>query len=155
MTTNNSDSTSSVAEANSARQCAEKILQVIPVIAHFLRDEVREYGKPNLSLSQLRILCFLERHPESSLSEIAEYIDVTRPTMSQAIERLVKQGYVKRVSNPQERRQVLLSLTSTGDKYQQQVQQALLARIEQKLTSLDDKQDRQVIEVLSLLETIF
>lgn len=113
MAANNSSSTSSVATENYSQQCAEKILQVIPAITHFLRDEVREYGKPQLSLSQLRILCFLERHPKSSLSEIAEYIDVTRPTMSEAIERLVKQGYVQRVSNPQERRQVLLSLTST------------------------------------------
>lgn len=156
MAANNSSSiSSSAATATTSEQCADKILQVIPEITHFLRDEVRQYGKPQLSLSQLRILYFLDRHPESCLSEVAEHLDVTRPTMSGAIERLVQQGYVQRDNNPIERRQILLSLTSTGSKYQQQVYQALLARIEQQLNSLSEKQSKQVMEVLLLLEKIF
>lgn len=155
MAANNYSSIPSAATEITSKQCAGKILQIIPEINHFLRDEVRQYGKPQLSLSQLRILYFLERHPESSLSEVAEHLDVTRPTMSGAIERLVQQGYVKRDNNPQERRQVLLSLTSIGGKYQQHVYQTLLARIEQRLNSLCDQQTKQVMEVLLLLETIF
>ena len=155
MAANNSSSIPSAATATTSQQCADKILQVIPEITHFLRDEVRQYGKPQLSLSQLRILYFLDRHPKSCLSEVAEHLDVTRPTMSGAIERLVQQGYVKRDNNPIERRRVLLSLTSTGSKYQQQVYQALLARIEQQLNSLSEKQSKQVMEVLLLLEKIF
>lgn len=155
MAANNSSSISSAATATTSEQCADKILQVIPEITHFLRDEVRQYGKPQLSLSQLRILYFLDRHPESCLSEVAEHLDVTRPTMSGAIERLVQQGYVQRDNNPIERRQILLSLTSTGSKYQQQVYQALLARIEQQLNSLSEQQNKQVMEVLLLLEKIF
>ncbi|MGF1587714.1 MAG: MarR family winged helix-turn-helix transcriptional regulator [Pleurocapsa sp.] len=152
-----------------SQQCAGKILQIIPEITHFLRDEVRQYGEsatpksnsgtdavrqPRLSLSQLRILYFLDRHPESSLSEVAQNLDVTRPTMSEAIERLVQNGLVLRVNDPQQRRQILLSLTSAGSKYQQQVYQALLACIEQKLNSLSDQQNSQIIEALLLLEGI-
>ena len=154
MAANNSSSIPSAATATTCKttsgQCAEKILQIIPEITHFLRDEVRSYGKPQLSLSQLRILYFLDRHPESCLSEVAEHLDVTRPTMSGAIERLVQQGYVQRDNNPIERRRVLLSLTLAGSKYQQQVYQALLARIEQQLNSLSEKQSKQVMEVLLL-----
>ena len=155
MAANNSSSIPSAATAITAEQCANKILQVIPEITHFLRDEVRQYGKPRLSLSQLRILYFLDHHPQSSLSEVAEYLDVTRPTMSGAIERLVKQGFVTRTGDPIERRRILLSLTSAGGKYQQQVYQSLLDRIGQKLNSLSDEDTSKIMAGLLLLETIF
>lgn len=140
---------------NTTEQCASKILQVIPEITNFLRDRVRQYDEPRLSLSQLRILYFLNHYPESSLSKVAKHLDVTRATMSEAIERLVQQGLVLRVNDPQERRSILLSLTSAGGKYQQQVYQTLLTSIEQKFNSLSDQQTKQVLEVLVLLETIF
>lgn len=155
MAANKSPSISSAATAITSQQCAGKILQIIPEITHFLRDEVRKYGQPRLSLSQLRILYFLDHHPESCLSEVAQYLDVTPPTMSGAIERLVQQGLVTRINDPQERRRILLSLTSTGSKYQQQVYQALVERIEQKLNSLSQKQSGQIVEGLLLLETVF
>lgn len=155
MIKSNSSLPSAKTPADTAKQCAGKILQVIPEITHFLRDEVRQYDEPRLSLSQLRILYFLNHYPESSLSKVAKHLDVTRSTMSEAIERLVQQGLVLRVNDPQERRGILLSLTSAGGKYQQQVYQALLASIEQRLNSLSDKQNSQIIAGLLLLETIF
>ncbi len=96
MTKSNSSSLPSAqTAADTAQQCAgkcaSKILQVIPEITHFLRDEVRQYDEPRLSLSQLRILYFLNHYPESSLSKVAKHLDVTRSTMSEAIERLVQQ----------------------------------------------------------------
>lgn len=154
MAANNSSSIPP-ASAFTSKQCADKILQVIPQITHELRDQVRQYSSPQLSLSQLRIMYFLERHPESSLSEVAEYLDVTRPTMSGAIERLVKQGFVTRTGDPQERRRILLSLTPAGDQYQQQVYQDLKACIEQKLKTLSERQNSQLITGLLLLETVF
>ena len=154
MTANKSSSIPSAATVIISGQCAGKILQVIPEITHFLRDEVRQYGKPRLSLSQLRTLYFLEHHPESSLSEVAEHLDVTRPTMSGAIERLVKQGLVTRTGDPQERRRILLSLTSAGGKYQQQVYQTLLGCIEQRLGSLSEEEISQIMAGLLLLETV-
>lgn len=138
-----------------SKKCSEKILKVVPAITHCLRNQVRQFSHPQLSLSQLRILCFLDCHPQSSLSEVAEYLDVTRPTASGAIERLVQQGLVDRSHDPQERRKILLSLTPAGSKYQQQVHQALSKRIEKRLGSLSQKQCSQLIEGLVLLETLF
>lgn len=156
MATNHSPSIPSAqAKALTSQQCADKILQVIPQITHFLRNEVRKLEQPRLSLSQLRILYFLDHHPKSSLSEVAEQLDVTRSTMSGAIELLVQQGFVARLNDPQERRRILLSLTSAGRQYQQQIYQALLTSIEQRLISLSDKQSSQIMASLLLLESLF
>ncbi|MGV2829169.1 MarR family winged helix-turn-helix transcriptional regulator [Myxosarcina sp. GI1(2024)] len=160
MAKNNSRSIPLNDAAIASRQCADKIMKVIPAITHFLRNEVRQYEtqkheKPQLSLSQLRILCFLDRHPQSSLSDVAEFLDVTRPTTSGAIERLVQQGLVDRVHDPQERRRILLSLTSAGSDYQQQVYRALSRCIEEQLSSLSQKEYSQLMEGLLLLETVF
>lgn len=64
-------------------------MTVVPAITRFLRAELRRHGHPQFSLSQLRVLYFLNRRPQASLSEVADYLDVTRPTMSAMIERLV------------------------------------------------------------------
>lgn len=69
-------------------------MTVIPVVTRFLRAELRTHGQPHFSLSQLRVLYFLNRQPQASLSEVADYLDVTRPTMSAMVERLVQRNLV-------------------------------------------------------------
>jgi DNA-binding MarR family transcriptional regulator len=89
-------------------------MTVVPAVTRFLRAGIRCHGKPHLSLSQLRVLYFLRRRSQASLSEVADYLDVTRPTMSAMVERLVQRGLVNRISDPAERRRIILTLTPTG-----------------------------------------
>lgn len=60
--------------------------------------------KEGLAVPQLMILRYIfYTHPEN-LSSIAEYMGVTKPTVSGIMATLEKEGYVKRVVNPEDRR---------------------------------------------------
>ncbi|PSB13157.1 MarR family transcriptional regulator [filamentous cyanobacterium CCP1] len=138
----------------STDQCAVQIMNVIPWVTRFLRSEIRYHGQP-LSLSQLRVLNYLERWPQSSLSEVAEYLDVTRPTMSTMIDRLVQRGVVHRMEDPQERRRILLSLTPEGNEQLQQVTAATRAKVAVRLAQFTEPQLEQLMQGLALLGDAF
>lgn len=96
-------------------QCAAELMETIHPIMQFIRTEMRRQREPSLSVPQFRMLAFLRRHPQASLSAVAEHLGVTRATASAMTDRLVQRGLVDRAEDPQERRQVMLQLTPIGD----------------------------------------
>ncbi|MUL36145.1 MarR family winged helix-turn-helix transcriptional regulator [Gloeocapsopsis dulcis] len=136
-------------------QCAADIMTVIPAMTRFLRTEIRHHGEPHLSLSQLRVLYFLQRKPQSSLSEVADYLDVTRPTMSGIVERLVQRGLVHRMEDLYERRRIALTLTIAGVTEMERVYGATLASVASRLEGLSNEQRNQVMAGLSILSNLF
>lgn len=138
-----------------SEQCAAEIITVVPLVTRVLRAEMRHHSQPHLSLSQLRVLHFLNRKPQSSLSEVADYLDVTRPTMSVMVERLVQRGLVHRMDDINERRRIRLTLTATGIAELGAVYNATLANLASRLEALSVEQSRQVMAGLSILEALF
>nr|WP_199308946.1 MarR family transcriptional regulator [Nodosilinea sp. FACHB-13] len=130
-------------------------MTAVPAVTRFLRAGIRRHGKPQLSLSQLRVLYFLRRRSQASLSEVADYLDVTRPTMSAMVERLVQRGLVNRVSDPVERRRIILTLTAEGAAEMERVYDATLQTVAHRLKSLSESQLQQVRAGLEILSSIF
>ena len=135
--------------------CATDLMTVVPAVTRFLRAGIRSHGRPHLSLSQLRVLYFLRRRSQSSLSEVADYLDVTRPTMSAMVERLVQRGLVDRISDPKERRRIILTLTAAGTGEMERVYDATLATVADRLAGLPDAQLQQVQAGLAILGGLF
>jgi MarR family transcriptional regulator, organic hydroperoxide resistance regulator len=67
-----------------------------------------------LSAHQASILDHLDTVEATSLTELAGHLDVTPGTMSVAIDRLEKHGYVRRTWDDRDRRRVQLRLTDAG-----------------------------------------
>ncbi|BAW97873.1 transcriptional regulator, MarR family (plasmid) [[Synechococcus] sp. NIES-970] len=142
-------------QVSASSLCGASLMTVIPVVTRFLRAELRAHGQPHFSLSQLRVLYFLNRQPQASLSEVADYLDVTRPTMSAMVERLVQRNLVQRQQDPQERRRIILSLTSHGSAELERVYGATLTSVTQRLEALSADQATQVMQGLAILEDVF
>lgn len=130
-------------------------MTLVPAVTRFLRADIRGHGKPQLSLSQLRVLYFLRRRSQSSLSEVADYLDVTRPTMSAMVERLVQRGLVNRISDPAERRRIILTLTSEGAAEMERVYDATLQTVADRLATLPAADLQQVQAGLAILGDLF
>ncbi|HSM81859.1 MAG TPA: MarR family transcriptional regulator [Nodosilinea sp.] len=135
--------------------CATDLMTIVPAITRFLRAGIRRHGKPHLSLSQLRVLYFLRRRSQASLSEVADYLDVTRPTMSTMVERLVQRGLVSRMGDPAERRRIILTLTPEGTAEMERVYDATLTTVAERLAGLSEAQLRQITEGLAVLGSVF
>jgi DNA-binding MarR family transcriptional regulator len=142
-------------QAQNSAQCAADIMTVVPGVTRFLRAGIRRHGKPHLSLSQLRVLYFLRRRSQSSLSAVADYLDVTRPTMSAMVDRLVQRGLIDRISDPTERRRIILTLTPEGTAEMERVYDATLQTVADRLAGLSETQLQQVQAGLAILGDLF
>ncbi|HXH13666.1 MAG TPA: MarR family transcriptional regulator [Alphaproteobacteria bacterium] len=135
--------------------CARDIMETIPVVMRFIRGEMRRQRTRSLSVPQFRALVFLSRHPGASLSSVADYLGVTRPTTSVLVERLVRRGLVTRTAHPEERRRIVLALTPTGAHELQRARDVARNRIAAVLAGLSPMELCHISAGMMLLERVF
>ena len=76
---------------------------------------VRFESDRELPPHQFSVLCRLEDTPRTN-SELADIERVSAPSMKRTTNALVEQGYIARADDPEDGRQVILSLTPEGRK---------------------------------------
>lgn len=131
--------------------CAREVMDTVPLVMRFIRTEMRSRRAPSLSVPQFRVLNFLNHEPGAPLSSVAEHLGVTRSTASAIVDRLVRRQLVSRTEHPQERRSVVLTLTSSGAQHLQQSREASCAHMAHMLAGLSEDDLLQVTEGLTLL----
>ena len=65
---------------------------------------------------QYHVLSFLEKNPDSRLSNVAEYLQSSRSSTTQLVERMYKAGFIHRKEGMKDKRETKLSLTEQGQK---------------------------------------
>jgi DNA-binding MarR family transcriptional regulator len=71
-------------------------------------------GDSGLTLAQLHLVGELYDHPGHTVRELADATGVTQPTVTRALDALQRQGLLRRVASPEDRRCVLVELTDDG-----------------------------------------
>lgn len=93
----------------------EGVSEILPVVMReFFRQETNEFYKLKITLPQFVILDILNRQGQSKMSDMARLINVTTAAMTGIVDRLVRDGYAKRVYDPRDRRIVKVALTAKG-----------------------------------------
>lgn len=125
------------------------------MVIRFIRADMRARKATELSVPQFRTLAFLDRHPGSSLSDLAHYLGVTRATASANVERLVQRAFIDRCDDPKERRRVILKLTDDGRTHLLSARHQTRAYIAELLGSQTEEQIAQIEKGLRLLRHVF
>jgi DNA-binding MarR family transcriptional regulator len=98
-------------------QLADRVGELMPAISReFLRSQTMDFYKVKITLPQCVILGTLDKNEESNMSELAKGMNVTTAAMTGVIDRLVRDGYVTRENDPDDRRVIKVRLTAKGDK---------------------------------------
>src|SRR5438045_3519749 len=98
----------------------------------------------SLSLGQLAALGTLGRHGPMTPSEMAAHERVQPPSMTRIVNALELAGYLSRVPHPTDGRQVVLSLSPTGERLLREDRRQREAWLAQRLRELDAA-DREVL----------
>ena len=78
-------------------QCnARQIVDVVPLMMHTICNRLREWQATDINVPQFRALLYLNRNHGFSLSDLADHIGLTPPSMSKLIEGLVARKLVSR-----------------------------------------------------------
>ena len=70
----------------------------------------------NLTIAQVKSLFFISNNSNVNFRMLAAALKVTPSNVTGIIDRLAEQGLVTRVANPEDRRMLMLQLTSNGEK---------------------------------------
>jgi MarR family transcriptional regulator for hemolysin len=137
-----------------ADECAREVLEVIPLMMQVIRTCMRSQRRPGLSVPQFRTLTYLQRRPGATLSDIAEHLGLTLPSMSKLIDGLVGQNLVTRKVSPADRRYVTLILTPLGQTTFQSALQATQIQLAQLLVTLSDGERATIIQAMQALRLL-
>jgi DNA-binding MarR family transcriptional regulator len=141
--------------AISADECATLVTDTVPLVMRTIRAEMRSHRTPDLSVPQFRALVFLHRNPRASLSNVADHIGLSLPSISKLIDRLVARGMVARSSAPADRRRLCLELTPLGESTLQTASSATQARLAEILAALSPGERVVIARAMHSLRTAF
>lgn len=124
----------------------------VRAVARLGRVFEKRLGNEGMTLSQFRVLSFLSEG-EWAASKVAEWLAVSRPSLTALVDGLVEQGCVERKEHPTDRRSVLHVLTDAGRTRLAEVTTVLSDGLEALLDHLDDDERDRAHDGLALLDT--
>jgi DNA-binding MarR family transcriptional regulator len=132
------------------RDVVERIMDEFHVAMRQLRCAgTEQLVKAGVSMTHLHVMGLLSRHGETSMSRIAEHLDVSLSNATGLIDRMAERGLVERVRVPDDRRVVLVRLSETGQSQldaQENLRRDLLQKI---LARLDASQLERLSQSLA------
>jgi DNA-binding MarR family transcriptional regulator len=112
---------------------------------------VKMWSEAELTTGQLRILFMVRQEPGATLGWLAGQIGVSAPTASGLVDRLVRQGYLRRASDGQDRRFVCHYLTESGLAIAGEIEREASGLLDGILSRLSDDDLAALIRGLTLL----
>lgn len=100
-----------------------------------------------LSKVELLTLLIVDRHGEIIMSQIADFIRVPLSTATGVINRLVKNGYLRRERNESDRRIVTVRLTETGQQIAHEFKDKISTYINLVVKALNDDEKQLLIKL--------
>jgi DNA-binding MarR family transcriptional regulator len=135
--------------------CARELLDVIPAVIRPIRQQMRSHRTHGLSVPQFRALCFVERYDGSSLSEVAEHLDLSLPAVSRMVNGLVERGFMQRRASSDDRRHVSLSVSSRGHAVMGSARKATQRYLAERMEQLSSNELSAVAESMRVLRQVF
>ncbi len=136
-------------------ESAREVLEVVPLIMRTIRAQMRNCRVPDLSVPQFRALTFLHGRQGASLSDVAEHVGLSLPSMSKMIDGLVARRLVSRQTHPEDRRRVTLTLTAHGQTVLQVAYEATRACLAERLAALSASERTTVARAMGSLRLVF
>ena len=140
---------------NRAQQCAREILETVPLVMRFIRNQVGRHHTTGPSLPQFRTLTFLGRMNNASLSAVAEHLGLSLPAMSRLINGLVNKRLVVRQTVLTNRRQIALTLTAQGRATLEKVRGEIRWQLAGSLKALSATEQKTIQRGIRVLHRVF
>jgi MarR family transcriptional regulator for hemolysin len=135
--------------------CAHELMDTAPQIMQLIRMEMRRGRGSDISIPQFRSLAFIQRNPDSSLSNLAEHLGLTLPSASKLVDGLVKNKLVTRQESAVDRRCLTLVLTQAGASIVNSSRAGAQANLAKKLGRISDNDLEIICQAMQLLRPIF
>lgn len=127
-----------------------------PPLWHRIRARIGQQAREefNLTNDQFHVLRRINLG-RTNISELAEAKYISRPAASRAVDALVEKGLVTRIQDPQDRRHVILGLTTRGESVLETVYSRISIWMAAQLSTLEEEELQRIIAGMRALERAF
>lgn len=130
--------------------------ELIELLQHALvrlqpSPDVLDEAWPNLTMQQLRVMRILYNEGPTRVSVLARRLQVSTPTVTGILDRLVRQGLTYRADDPRDRRVVLNMLTEDGRSVIEQLHPLHADRLRQAIIQMTPEERQTLAEGLQSL----
>ena len=109
----------------------------------------------DLSVTEIHTIEAIGMYEKKTMSEVAKELNITVGTLTTAVNKLIKKGYVERQRTEEDRRVVLVYVTKKGKLAYRLHEKFHKEMINASIDGLDDKQEEILIESLEKLNKFF
>lgn len=103
-----------------------------------MEETKRKYSSASFSFRDRNAIAFLQRNPDGVIvSDLADYLKISRPSTTTLVTKLEKNGLIKRIPHPENSREKLLRLTAKGKRFstfQRRYIESLTDRVDEEFT---------------------
>ena len=133
----------------------EKFWRVMLPLWHIIRAQVHnlatsEYGITSSQFHTIRRIS----QGDASVSALADCMHVSRPNVSRAVDELVQNGLVNRKRDPDDRRNIQLSLTDKGKKMIKNLHKKYGGILADQFSILSDEELRTLSSALESMKKV-
>jgi DNA-binding MarR family transcriptional regulator len=136
-------------ESHDARRVEMAILETSRVVRHAFNSRLRPY---DLNLTQGTILTWVAERGPLTQRQLADLLNITRPSVGAFIDGLEKRGLVERVGDPNDRRVWLITLTPEAKPYVDGFVRIDKEVRDQLRDGMSREERRQLVDLLGRLE---
>ncbi|WP_416828378.1 MarR family transcriptional regulator [Ectobacillus polymachus] len=113
--------------------------------------DVEAWIQLDVSMTQLKVLMLLNAHGEMSVSTLAEYMKTSLSNMTGIIDRLEGLDFVQRIHGTNDRRAVIVSLTSKASTLFQNLTKSGHEKLQRAMSFMNEEERRTVEAGLEIL----
>jgi DNA-binding MarR family transcriptional regulator len=139
--------------ATGRESAARCVVDVIPRVMRTLAQEFRSTGYLPTPVHCVLLVCLAEG--PHNLTELAEKLAVSLPTMSNSINTLVERGLVSRSRAAEDRRMVVVEMTPEGQAILDKTTCSVAGRVGEFLASLSPGECELLLSGLEILDACF
>ncbi|MGE4357116.1 MAG: MarR family winged helix-turn-helix transcriptional regulator [Candidatus Omnitrophota bacterium] len=134
----------------SINQFSEKLAILMPKVMRLMtKRQSDELFKGKITLPQFMVMEFLYRENSAIMSKIAEILLVSAPAATGIVDKLVRDGYLKRENTSDNRRIILIKLSQKGKKTIEKAIKQRQLLIKDIFGKLEEKERLQYLQILT------
>ncbi|RUM45402.1 MAG: hypothetical protein DSY80_03375 [Desulfocapsa sp.] len=141
-------------QARFIAQAGRKLKDHVFSIQSGLRDNSSSCKGDELSMAQVQMMMAVQAGKETSISCLAEKLNVSPPSASNMVDRLVEKGVLLRERSEQDRRKVVVRLSAEAAIHAEQMERAVLAAFLDLVEKVGPETAEKWCEVLERVEQV-
>ncbi len=134
----------------------EQLFSTMMQLGKLMSKHTQEtHEEQSATMLQLIALQFLKEQPNGTVSDLANFLKLSKSSTTQLVERLVKAGSAERVNDTEDRRIIRLNITENGEKEFVMLKNKMMEKMQRIFSKVPAKDIRELIRIhTNLIETL-